>query len=579
MRTEVSIVSDISVVATGVIILLGLTALGVRLHHIQLLGAAQYAYDGSRQAVRRVQTAGARGRILDRHGLVLADNRTVSSLAVNPEPFQRRTEAESVRAIRAAIDAASSLLGCRLSVSEPEIRRHLRQVRSLPLVVLRDVDEALLARFAEHERELPGFICFEERMRRYPHGELAAQVLGYVGRQLTEGESGDERFSFREWEMRGRNGLEDYYDLLLRGVPGETRLVVDALGYMREEEVLSEPQKGPDLKLTLDGHLQHVVENQLKGERGACVVLDPRSGDILAMASSPTFDLNDCIPSVSSNQYVQLTLGKDKPMLNRACAEHYLPGSVFKPVTALAGLRTGHSAEETCECIGAYGANGQKIRCARRWGHGAVDVRHALRESGNPFFCSWGVSVGMEALVAAAREFGLGAKSGVDILTERSGSVPNVAERSREEWSVGDIALVSIGQGCIAVTPLQMARLAAALGTGWLVTPHLRLDTPVERTRLPFAERDLAVVREGLRMVVDGGTGKLAGEGLAVAVSGKTGTAEVVKGVKKNAWFIAYAPSENPTVAVALVIENGESGSSTAAPRIRNILKEIFGEK
>lgn len=581
MRTEVSIVSDVSVVATGLVILVGLTALGIRLQHIQLRGAAQYAYDGSRQAVRRVQTAGARGLIVDRRGRVLAENRIVSSLAVNPERFQRRTETETEKAIVEALATASKVLECELSVPAQHIRRHLRQVRSLPLIVRRNVDDTVVARFAEHERELAGFTCIEELERHYPFGSLAAQVLGYVGRNLTEGDGGDERFSFREQEMRGRSGLESYYDTYLRGVSGETRLVVDALGYTSEEEVLSAPQKGPDLELTLDCDLQRVVEAQLVGERGAAVVLDPRSGDVLAMASSPTFDPNDCVPTVSSNLYARLTRGKDKPMLNRACAERYAPGSVFKPVTALAGLRAGRLPEEVYECIGAYGMAGSRIRCARRWGHGDLDVRHALRESCNPFFCSWGVGIGMEALAAAARDLGLGAKTGLDFPDDKAGFVPSAAELAHEEWSTGNIALIAIGQGKIDVTPLQMARMTAAVGTGWLVTPRLWAGASIERKRLPFSERDLAVVREGMRMVVDGGTGKLAGEGLAVAVSGKTGTAEVdrVAGRTKNTWFVAYAPSENPTVAVALMIENGESGGGTAAPRVRNILKEVFGEK
>ncbi len=381
--------------------------------------------------------------------------------------------------------------------------------------------------------------------------------------------------------MRGRSGLEYYYDTYLRGVPGETRLVVDALGYTREEEVLSAPQKGPDLKLTLDVRLQQVVERQLRGERGACVVLNPNSGDVLAMASAPTFDLNECVPTLASNVYARLAHDPAKPMLNRACGEVYAPGSIFKPVTALAGLRAGHTSAETYECIGAYGANGRKIRCARRWGHGALDVRHALRESCNPFFCAWGVDMGPKALVSVARDFGLGAKTGLDFPIDQPGFVLDAEELSQEEWRVGSLALIAIGQGKIDVTPLQMARLAAALGTGWLVTPRLWTGVPVERKPLPFSSRDLAVVREGMRMVVDGGTGRRAGEGLAVAVAGKTGTAEVGQGARrrKNTWFIAFAPFENPTLAVALLIENGESGGGTAAPRVREILKEVFGEK
>lgn len=575
MRNNPSIVSDLSILVTGLLILVGLTALGIRLYAIQMNGVAHYAYAGSRQAVRRVQTAGARGRILDCRGRVLADNRVVLSLWINPECFQRRSELESGKAILEAIDHAAQLLGLSNPLSEQKIRRHLRRVRSLPLLVWRDIDDTALARFAEHERELPGFACQEGWERRYPGGQLAAHVLGYVGRDQTEGESGDERFSFREVEMRGRSGLEDYYDLFLRGVPGEKRLLVDALGYTQEEEILCESQKGPDLTLTLESSFQKAVEVQLADVCGACVVMDPRTGGILAMASSPTYDLNDFIPFISSNRYARLTSHPDGPLWNRA-RDLIAPGSTFKPITALAGLRAGFSASDSYECIGRYGT----IRCARRWGHGSLDVCQALRESCNPFFCHWGVNLGSNALVTAACDFGLCQESGIDL-------PPLGAEREdrlrlrREQWLSDELAQIAIGQGRMVASPLQMARVAAALGTGWLVTPHLRLDLPTERTRLPFEEAHLAIVREGMRRVVEEGTGRLAGLGIPVSVAGKTGTAQVmVNGRRcKNTWFIAYAPLENPTIAIAMVVQNGDSGGGTTAPKVREILKEVFGEK
>ena len=211
-------------------------------------------------------------------------------------------------------------------------------------------------------------------------------------------------------------------------------------------------------------------------------------------------------------------------------------------------------------------------------------MRGALRESCNTYFCNLGTVVGTNALIAAARSFGLGKKTGIDFGIDMAGVVPDGEWKRRvynEAWYPGDLPQMAIGQGMLLVSPLQMARVAGAIGTGYLVVPHLKEGLDSGRQPLPFSEAQLQVVREGMRMVVDGGTGRRGGEGLAVAVSGKTGTAEVGVGERrrKNTWFIAYAPSEHPTVAVAMVIENGESGGGTTAPKVRNVLAHVFGEK
>ena len=349
-----------------------------------------------------------------------------------------------------------------------------------------------------------------------------------------------------------------------------------------------ESAPGPDLALTLDLRVQRAAERVLEGCCGACVVMDPRNGDVLAFASAPGFDPNDFVPRLSEERYAAMRADPAKPLLNRASGGTYAPGSTFKPVVALAALSLGVPPEAAYECTGVFILGEMRLRCASRWGHGVIDMRHALMKSCNPYFCNLGMEAGTNAVIAAAREFGLGAKTGIDFGVDAAGVVPDAEWKQRlcaERWFSGDLAQMSVGQGMLLVTPLQMARVAGAIATGRLVTPRLKLDSPPESRPLAFRKELLDVVREGMRMVVDGdgsssGTGRRAGEGVAVAVSGKTGTAEIGVGERrrKNAWFIAYAPSENPTVALAIVIENAEGGSVTAAPKAAEVLKSIFGE-
>ena len=583
MRSEASIASDLSVLAVGVIFVAGLVALGFRLAQVQLVDAAKHSYDGARQAIRAVQTAGPRGRILARDGTVLADNRASVSIAVNPEGFQRRSWNDTVLAISNAVDAVAATIDIPSSLTTNAIARHVRQQLARPLIVWRDVGDEPIARFAERAAEFPGFTCIETEERVYPEGRLAAHVIGVVRRRETE-TAGSETFNFRDKEMCGREGLEAFYDSYLRGSSGELQVTVDARGFAVEKTVLVEARRGPDLRLSLDVAMQRAVERQLRGERGACAVIDPRNGAVLALASAPAYDLNLLVPQLTPEINDRLFRNPRNDYRNRACFETYAPGSTLKPVTALAGLAAGVPPEVSYECTGVFELGGMKLHCARRWGHGPIDMKHAIKESCNTYFSNLGCDIGTNALFSAARAMGLGAKTGIDFPQDSAGVVPSEEyKRSHYDlpWYASDLAHASIGQGQLLVTPLQMARLAGAIGTGFLTRPRLRADSPVERTPLPFSAKNLAVIREGMRMVVDGGTGRLAGDGVAVAVAGKTGTAEVGLGAtrRKNTWFIAYAPAEKPTVAIAMVIENGESGGTTTAPKVNAVLKAIFGER
>jgi len=573
----------------GGIFAVGLLQLGLRLKEVQVDEAADYSYASMRQSVRRAQVGGSRGRILDRRGRVLADNRLALSIVCQPSGFQKRTWEETVTAISQAVDRVATTIGRPSPLTRKTIRRHVSQSLALPLTVWSDIGEDELAVFSEQAADFPGFFVAEAEERIYPQRTLAAHVLGYVGRDRGSAEAGDERFNFIARELRGRSGVELYYDGFLRGVPGEHKLLVDARGFAIREWMVVEPKSGPDLVLTLDGMIQREVEAQLRGVCGACAVLDPMTGDVLALASAPGFDPNEFVPSLSPELYAQYADDADKPLLNRASGGAYAPGSIFKPITALAGLSVGYPEREPYFCTGIFSMGTLKLHCSRRWGHGSLDLRHALMMSCNPFFCNLAMDCGSNALIRTAREFGLGVKTGLDLGVDMAGTVPDAGWKERmygERWFPGDLAQMAIGQGMLLVSPLQMARVAGAIGTGFLVTPHLKREASVERHPLAVPAKHLAIVREGLRMVVAGdgrtnGTGIRGGEGVSVSVSGKTGTAEVGRGAsrRKNTWFMAYAPSETPRVAIALVVENGVSGGSTAAPRVGAILRTIFNDR
>ena len=570
--------------AMGGVFVAGLLHLAVRLHEVQVETAADYNYASARQSIRRVRTGGPRGRIFDRRGTILADNRKSLSLVCQPAAFQQRTWEGTAARMREAIDAVAATIGRTVSPTDAVIRRHVDRLLPLPFTVWRNLSVVELARFCEHGHEFPGFAVRDEDERIYPNGELAAHAIGWVGSTVAEAEPGDEKFYFISPELHGKSGIEYQYDAFLGGVPGERKVLVDARGFAIREWTVVEEQKGPDLTLTLDLELQRAVERQLSGTRGACVVLDPRSGEVLALASSPTYDLNVVR---RMERYEALSSDPGKPLLNRASGGAYAPGSTFKPVTALAALSLGFPETEGYDCNGVFELGEMKLHCARRWGHGPLDLRHALMVSCNPFFCNLGFEVGTNALCSAARACGLGEKTGIDLGVDMGGVVPDGGWKMRmyhEKWYQGDLAQMAIGQGMLLVSPLQMALVAGAIGTGYRVTPHLKAGLRPERRPLPFPEEALKAVREGMRLVVAGdgetrGSGWRGGDGLSVSVSGKTGTAEVGRGAtrRKNTWFVAFAPSESPSVAVALLVENGESGGGTSAPRVNAILKRIFG--
>lgn len=594
----------------GAVFAFGELVLGVSLFRLQVLEVADSRENLTLQATRRVREPGRRGRILDRKGRVLAECRPSYGIRCDLEEFQRRGAASNtVAAVDAAVERLARALGRTRQVSSARIARHLHTATAVPLVAWQDLDEAGYARFCERAHEFPGFEGFTDAERTYPYGTLAAHVLGYTGRGEMEGFENDPVY-FSEKEMRGREGVERFDDSYLTGAPGERSVRVDARGFRPtrdRQELLADgregyvaPVAGLDLTLTLDVDVQFALERELRGVTGAGVVLDPRDGAVLALASAPTFDPNDCVPRLTFAAYASLTNAPEKRGQNRAISEAYAPGSTFKPITALAALRTGWLADDVYDCLGVYRLGNLRLHCWDRCGHGPLALRKALEQSCNTYFCNLGTAIGTNAVLEAARAFGLGARTGIDLGGEIPGVLPDSDWKRRwygEPWYPGDTCQMCIGQGMLLVTPLQMAVVAAALANGGRVyRPYLlarpdRAREPVRR--LPFRDEDIALVRLGMKDVVDVGTGRrvavrtgeTAGRRrsrhrLNVDCAAKTGTAEIGRGAtrRKNTWVIAFAPYERPTVAVALIVERGESGGKTVAPRVHNVLAAVFGE-
>lgn len=563
--------------------------LGGALWRIQVLGARLYMSSLEQQSMRRVRLPGARGRILDRNGVCLADNRPCYCVAVYVEELRRPGGWQNtVDAVEKVVASAAEVLGLKVEISRGDIERHVSKRLALPFIAWRDIDEKAISRWAESGADLPGVDIAIEPVRVYPRGSLAAHALGYVGKADPKQDL-EEPYHFYLPEMEGARGVEAVMNHVLTGIPGGRLLRVDASGFKHERVGERPPEAGRDVTLALDTRIQTLVEQNLAGVEGAAVILDPSNGDVLALASSPTFDPNVFSPGVARATWRGLVADKSQPLVNRAVAEMYPPGSTFKMIVVLAAVSSGRAGPETVfDCPGYFALGSTRFRCWRPGGHGQIAMVEALEQSCNSYFCQLGLRCGHERIVEMAGAMGLGRRTGIELASEVDGILPGdrwKRERFRDAWRPGDTCNLSIGQGFLAATPLQMAVGTAAIGNGGRVyRPRLVLrgDSPAGETVnvLKCSAEALRTARQGMYEVVNAprGTGKRARvDGLAMAA--KTGTAEFGPRDRrrKHTWMLAFAPFEHPRVALAMVVEEGESGGLTVAPRVRRIMAGIFG--
>ncbi len=603
-----SIIRAWPLIVLGVIMIIGVTFLAWRLWQVQVVEGSRYGEVQLAQSLRSVELPGLRGRILDRNGVVLADNRPAYAIVLYCEELQQPGKWENtVDAIDALIDQLAQRLSLPRQITTRTVRRHIHAQRPMPLTLWEDVDYRTIAYIAEWATELPGLAIIPKSRRHYPNGTLAAHVIGYLGKNPGKLSSEDNPWDYRANELVGRAGLEKQYEEMLSGASGEEWLRVDSRVYTRERWVEREARAGQDLTLTLDVQLQRVAENALNGRPGAVVALDPRNGDILTLASAPTYDLNHFIPGISSDMWKTITNHPQHPLFNRATQAQYAPGSVFKPFVAIAAQERNFNADTLHDCLGVYKDYNLHLRCANRWGHGELDLRQAIMKSCNPYFCYMGTLVGIDAIAATAEQAGFGTKTGIDLPegTESAGLMPTpekrtarhpviqkpngswycegckqTVARSHNKWSPADTAQISIGQGTVLATPLQVTVATAAIASGGDVyRPRLVANDPSGNLvrHLPWAHENIRAVIEGMEATVTGGTGQTM-QVKGVKVAGKTGTAEYNdRGVRrKHVWSVAFAPAENPEIVVCAMLDNGEGGGKDAGPIVQKVLAEHF---
>jgi len=569
--------------------ILALAGIGLFLLNIQVVGRDHYRQLALANSVKRVSIDAPRGLMLDRDGRVLVKNRPAFDALVITD---RVLEVEQTMARARAVLALSGDDVERLAAA-------LRTSRRAEIVAAEDLSLAEVASLEARALEWPEFRIREGLVRSYPHGATAAHGFGHMGeihdRQLERDEFSD----YRAGDVIGQSGLERRYESSMRGKRGSRWVVVDSRGRrIRELEKIESPRAGLDLQLTLDLDVQQAAEAAFGDRRGAAIAVDARTGEVLALVSRPAYDPNAFAGKLSGGEWRRYRSDPANPLFDRALLATLPPGSVFKLVDAIAGLeeRT-WNPDEVVTCNGSTVLHGDRFRCWRGGGHGPVRLYEAIRGSCNVYFYRRGDAVGIEGLAKWARKLGLGAPTGIDLDMEGPGLIPDPEWKRRvrnEPWWKGETVSVAIGQGAVQVSVLQVATMFQIIATGGRAyVPFLVASIgPDGQTRAPRVAHDVplrrstvARVQSALVAVVNekGGTGRRARvDGYDVA--GKTGTAQAPPGPApgdkgEHAWFAGYAPGWDPEVVVAIFVERGGHGGTTAAPVAKAIFETVIRKR
>ena len=552
---------------------------------LQVRNPELYQELAERNRIKSVPVIAARGKILDREGRVIVDNHLSWSLLLSRETVKP----EHLRAIADGLqlDYDDLLL---------QLKHYKGRPKYEPLIIKQELTPADIAFVESHSDPefFPELELIHAERRMYPQNGFAAHVIGYTG-EISESELDEpENAKYETGSIIGKFGIEKQYNDTLMGVDGQREVVVDNRGRERQVLGIKEPIKGKDLQLTLDLDLQAVAELILEGRKGAIVALDPRNGEVLAMASRPTFDPNKFSVRIKSSDWKELLDNPDHPLLNRAIQAQFAPGSTFKPIVATAGLETGAIDDQfNVHCSGGASFYGHYHKCWWKGGHGTVALHSGIMHSCDVYFYNVGNRVGIDPLAFYAAQAGFGVPTGVDLPHEASGIMPSSEwkiRNFRQKWYPGETISVAIGQGAITVTPIQLARAIGGLAMGGVwYKPHLvkgaKVDPPHQYALNPD---NVAKVISGMCAVVNenGGTGiraRLPG----VEVCGKTGSAQLTsnefikkggKAPKDNAWFVGFVPREHPEIVVAALWEGGEHGQLAAA-LVRDMLKAYVDKR
>ncbi len=573
------------------VLAIGFCGIAGQLVYLQILTGDRLAELSEKNRIRLRTVTAARGILFDRNGLPLVENRPAFSLALVPR------DAENLPAV---LERLSTLLGIPASDLEERFAR-VPPDSPWPVRLSRGLSLEEIARLEEWKLELPGVTVEVESQRAYPTTHFAAHLLGYV-REVSEADLG--RGRFRRGDLVGQSGLERLYDEYLRGRDGVEQIEVDAYGRPIRVLQRQEPVAGAHVYTTIDRRLQEAAEQALGARNGAVVIMDPRNGDVLALVSNPAFPVERFAGRIDREMWLALVQDPARPLLNRAVQGEYAPGSLFKVIVAAAALQSQvFTPFDRLSCPREWWFGGRPYHNWEDRDRGALTLMEALQVSCNTFFYQLGLKLGPERIARMAQEFGLGQPPGSGLVGERAGLVPSPAWKRRvfhDRWHAGDTVSLSIGQGLLTVTPLQVARFMSAVangGTLWKPRMVARIKSPdgmplavereVEERRLDVAPVVFEFLHEALTAVVASGTGKGA-QVPGITIAGKTGTAQTrefksdaerKRRDQDNAWFAAFAPAEAPRVVVVVFAEHAGLGGQVAAPIAREIFRAIFLEK
>jgi penicillin-binding protein 2 len=552
---------------------------------LQVRNPARYLEQAEQNSVKSVPVLAPRGKILDRDGRVIVDSHDSYSLFLR----QENLKIEHLKPISEGLGLDYNLLLAR-------VRRYQSQPKYVPVIIKEELTAGDLSFVESHSdpQTFPEMELIHTQPRLYPKDGLAAHVLGYVG-EINEQELNSSEFArYHPGDMIGKQGIEREYNDILMGVDGQRRVTVDNMGV--EHQILEEKPaiRGKNLTVTLDLDLQVVAELSMQDRKGAVVALDPRTGEVLAMVSRPAYDPNLFAARIAQRDWNELLKNPDKPLLNRTIQQQWAPGSTFKPIMAFAGLESGKIGPEyRVSCAGGAVFYGTFRHCLGR--HGSLDLHPAIVHSCDTYFYTLADKLGIDTIAEYAEMAGLGQKTGIDLPNEVPGIMPSTRWKARvyrQKWYAGETISVGIGQGAVAVTPLQLARAIGGIAVGGVWnTPHLVKDSPSMKPALKgnvSLENISTIVSAMYGVVNEGGTGgraRLPG----IMVCGKTGTAQVVSldiakrshggDIKDNAWFVGFAPKDSPEIVVVALLENSGEHGSTAAPIVRDVIKSYFDKK
>lgn len=580
-----------------------MAVLGLRMRYMQVEQADKFRLLAEENRVNTRLIPPVRGLIHDRNGIPIAAN-------------EQNYRAVIVREDAGDVDEVLARMARVITLPPDELARIKLEIsRRSPFVPITIADRLSwddLSAIALNAPALPGVTPEVGLSRRYPYSGDFAHVLGYVGPvsdfDLSKLENPDPLLQIPKFQI-GKVGVETKLETELRGTAGVKRIEVNSLGRLMRELDRREGKAGSKVVLTLDARLQSYVQARLADESAAAVVMNVETGDIIAINSAPTFDPNLFVRGISSLEYAALTENDHRPLANKAVQGVYPPGSTFKPVVALAALAAGKtSPDDSVTCRGFIELSGRKAHCWKRAGHGRVDLRTSLMQSCDVYYYEMAQRVGVEAITAMARRLGLGVKHDLPMSAVNEGLTPTKQwklEKQQAEWMIGDTLNAGIGQGYVLASPLQLAVMVARIATGRNILP--RLVKSIDGAEQPILGGEglgldpahLAMVRDGMSAVVNDQHGTAYGSRIlaeTVRMAGKTGTSQVrnitaaerARGVTSNddlpwerrdhALFVAYAPTDRPKYAIALIVEHGGGGSAAAAPIVRDIMLQTLYE-